>query len=308
MNDITFPEYKEHYFNLAISFVGVCGLAIDNARKYQQLTTHKNQLARTLKELRETQQHLIESEKMAALGSLVAGVAHEINTPVGNSIMAISTVIKKNQKITGLFRDKTMKRSDLEDYFQFTTQIAQLLFSNLQRTGDLIDSFKQVSIDESTEQRRKFKVNEYFQDVIRSLEPQFKSKLIQIELDCDETVELDSYPGAFAQIITNLMLNSLRHGFQDRKNGHITITVTSVNEKFNFKYRDNGQGIPVGIITKIFDPFFTTSKQTGTGLGLHIVYNIVTQKLNGSIKCTSEIGSGTMFTIAIPSGSGENNE
>ncbi|MDM8526821.1 ATP-binding protein [Anaerolineales bacterium HSG24] len=303
VNGIAFPEYKERYLNLAVSFVGVCGLAIDNARKYQQLTAQKNQLAQTLKELQETQQQLVESEKMAALGNLVAGVAHEINTPVGNSIMATSAVINRSQQLSALYQDKAMKRADLENYLQFVRQTTQILLSNLQRTGDLIKSFKQVSVDQAVESRRQFKVKAYLQDVIRSLEPQLNTTSIQIVLDCDENLELNSYPGVFAQIITNLVINSIVHGFRGQNEGQITIECAlsiSQNEQLCLQYRDNGRGISADNLVKIFDPFFTTNKQIGTGLGLHIIYNIVTQKLNGSINCESELGDGVLFIILVP--------
>ncbi len=273
------------------------GTIISIWRDVTRQTKQRNQLSQTLKELQETQQQLIEAEKMAALGNLVAGVAHEMNTPIGNSILAASTVINKNRQIAVLYQDKKMKRADLEDYLQFTRQTGQLLLSNLQRTADLIQSFKQVSVDQSIEQRRQFKLKTYLQDVIRSLKPQFKTKPLQIVIDCDEKLELNSYPGAFAQIITNLTLNSIIHGFQDQNKGQINITISNQNKQLCLQYRDNGRGISANNLGKIFDPFFTTKGEgKGTGLGMSTVYGIVKQN-NGSIYVYSEEGKGTTIRI-----------
>ena len=297
---ITFPEYKEHYLNLALAIVDICGLVIDNANAYQQITDQKDNLEQILKKLRETQKHLVESEKMASLGSLVAGVAHEINTPVGIGITAASTIIERNIQISELFQNQRMKQDDLKRYLRFIHKTGSLILGNLQRTGDLIQNFKQVSVDQSTEQRRLFGLKSYLENVILSLQPKLKVKSITFTIDCDKNLKLDSYPGLFAQIMVNLSINSFHHGFKDKKEGEIHIAANTQNDSLHLQYRDNGKGIPSDILPKIFDPFFSTDQQLGTGLGLHIIYNIVTQKLNGSISCESEIENGVLFTIVMP--------
>ena len=159
---------------------------------------------------------------------------------------------------------------------------------------------KQVSVDQSTEQKRKFKLREYSVDVIRSLSPRLKEKKINIAIDIDDKLELDSYPGACSQIFTNLILNSLVHGFEGREEGSINLSATRSNSGPRLECSDDGKGIPQGNISKIFDLFFTTDKKAGTGLGLHIVHNLVSQKLKGNNSCESKQDERTKFLIIIP--------
>ena len=267
----------------------------------------------TLYQLRTTQAQLVESEKMAALGNLVAGVAHEINTPVGVGVTAASQLDKLTKDLANLYKESKMTRADLEKYLNSAHQSSVLLLRNLTRAAELTKSFKQVAVDQSSEQQRAFFLKEYLNEIITSLRPEFKSAPHQIEINCPSEIKLFSYPGALSQIITNLIINSMRHGFQQCVDGLITIEVTLmttttdsslVNESVNrlvLHYSDNGKGIPPDIIDKIFQPFFTTNRQAGgTGLGLHIVYNLVTHKLKGTIHCDSVEGFGTTFTIDIP--------
>jgi len=258
------------------------------------------QLAHTLKELRKTKRQLVEAEKMAALGNLVAGVAHEISTPIGIGITASSSLVDKTKQFADLFKADKMKRSDLQNYLQYAYKTGKLILRNLQRTGDLVQSFKQVSANQASEQRRQFKLKCYLQNVIRSLEPKLEAKSVRIEIDCDEELELNSYPGIFAQIVTNFVINSLIHGFRDENEGQIKITAEIQDDNLYLQYQDNGRGISEDILPKIFDPFFTTDRQVGTGLGMHIVYNIITHKLKGSITCESEAGNGVLFRITTP--------
>ena len=144
------------------------------------------------------------------------------------------------------------------------------------------------------------KLKSYLHDVFRSLNPEFKGKNIEVIIDCNENIEINSFPGIFAQIITNLVLNSITHGFEEKEQGQIKITVKILNENLLLEYKDNGKGISQDILPEIFDPFFTTDKQKGTGLGLHIIYNLITQKLNGLINCESEHGKYVIFFIKIP--------
>ena len=266
----------------------------------EELEQQKEELQITLDRLRETQEQLIQSEKLAALGGLVAGVAHEINTPVGIGLTAASSLEEDTRKMADLYKNNKISRADFKEYLNTTNQSAKLILSNMERTAEMVQSFKQVSADQSTAQRRKFRLKQYTQDVIRSLYPRLKDRKIDIGLHIDNKLELDSYPGVFSQIITNLMLNSLTHGFDPDAEGKIEIKATLKNSTLNLDYFDNGKGIPEENLKKVFEPFFTTNKKLGTGLGMHIVFNLVTQKLDGQIKCESKTDHGTRFKISLP--------
>ena len=251
--------------------------------------------------LKRSQKRLIQSEKMASLGQLVAGVAHEINTPVGIGVTVSSHLAKSTQKIISSFENNKMTKGDLTKYFSSTLETSELMLQHLLQTADLIKSFKMVSADQTAHERRKFNVKSYLEDIILSLRPKLKNKPHQITIDCDDDIEIDGYPGALAQIITNMVLNSLIHAFNEGDNGTIAIEVLKNASGIILKYRDDGKGIPEENIENIFEPFFTTKRgEGGTGLGMHIVYNTVTQILKGSISCESIQGKGISFFINLP--------
>jgi len=262
----------------------------------------KEELQSTLENLRKTQEQLVESEKMAALGGLVAGVAHEINTPVGIGITAITTLMDDVQKMAESFKNNEISRKDFRDFMQAAYDAGELIQKNLERTASLIQSFKQVSVDQVTEQQRVFKMKSYLQDIISSLQPKLKQKDIRLIIDCDDKLELNSFPGVFAQIFTNLLLNSFHHGFSNRDTGTITIKTQMNNEMLHILYSDDGIGISSKDLPHIFEPFYTTDQQKGLGLGLNIIYNLIRQKLQGLISCSSEPGMGALFKIDIPVG------
>jgi len=297
---LAFVKYRKSYLNLALSIGDVCGLVIENARRYEKITEQKNNLTLTLEKLKKTQDQLVESEKMAALGTLVAGVAHEINTPVGVCVTAVSSMVNKNHSLEKLFYSKKMKRSDLEGFIQFTDDTGGLVLKNLKRAGDLINGFKQVSVDQMTDQLRRFSLEPYFRDVIRSLKPKFGKKNVEICLAFQEIIEVTSYPGFYSQILTNLLVNSFVHGYKGKDSGKIMISAAKQKGNLVIQYTDDGNGMTMENKTRVFDPFFTTNKKDGTGLGMHIVYNIVTQKLNGTISCESSPGNGVNFKIILP--------
>ncbi len=265
-----------------------------------EIEQQKEELQITLDHLKNTQEQLIQSEKLASLGGLVAGVAHEINTPVGISVTAASSLVEETSRIAEQYVSNKISRAAFKEYLNTANQSAKLILANMERTATMVQSFKQVSVDQSTEQKREFKLKEYSHDVIRSLYPRLKGKKIKINLDIDDQLELNSYPGAFSQILTNLVLNSLVHGFEKKDQGNINISMHKADQELILEYKDDGRGIPKQNLSKIFDPFFTTNKKAGTGLGLHIVYNIVNQKLNGSITCSSEKEKGVSFRMKIP--------
>lgn len=254
-----------------------------------------------MEKLQLTQNQLIQSEKMVALGGLVAGVSHEINTPVGVSVTAASHLQEKTKEITSLFTSSLMKKSDLDKYLALANESTEVILSNLRRAAELVKSFKQVAVDQSDEQERSFKIKEYIAQVLLSLKPKLKKTNISIGVNCEEELEIKSYPGALSQIVTNLVMNSLIHAFEEGQEGTIIFDIEKQGNSILFTYSDNGKGISSDIICKIFDPFFTTKRgKGGTGLGLNIVYNIVTQTLGGTIECESKEGLGTIFKIKFP--------
>jgi len=244
---------------------------------------------------------MVETEKMAALGGLVAGVAHEINTPIGLGITGITHFISKIQKLQKSYKKGEMSEDDFQKYLKNSSNLAEIIHINLKRSADLVKSFKEISVDQTNELKKEFNVKEYFEKILLSIYNKTKNKQIDINLDCDDTMIIYSYPGVFAQIITNLIMNSLIHGFGNNNDGKIDIIVTSEKDRLSIVYKDNGKGIKKENIKKIFDPFFTTNRdQGGSGLGLNIIYNLVTSRLKGTIKCKSKVDKWTQFAMRIP--------
>ena len=264
------------------------------------LEEQKQMLEDALTKLQDSQEQLIQSEKMASLGGLVAGIAHELNTPVGIGITAASSLAEKINSFNILYKESKMKKSDLDSLVANTLEASQLILGNLLRTGDLIKSFKQVSVDQVSENKREFNFRTYMADVVKNLRPKLKHTNINIEIKCEEDLIINSYPGLFAQIITNFVINSLTHGFDEGQQGTITMRASMDEDFLKFYYSDNGKGLSEEVLQKICEPFFTTNKQKGTGLGMHIVFNLVTQKLNGELKISGQEGQGVKFFIKIP--------
>lgn len=259
------------------------------------------ELARSLENLKNTQAHLVESEKMASLGALVAGVAHEINTPLGVGITEASFLEEKTGTLAVLLRGGKLKRSDLDQYLKNALGGTDNILRNLERAAELVENFKQVAVDRSSERRREFDLKKYVEDVMSSLHAQVKTCAPEVSINCDDPIVIDSYPGTFSQIITHLVMNSLIHGFEGKSDGRIAFELSCSDTELLFRYRDNGKGMVMESVRQIFDPFFTTRRTSGgTGLGMHIVYNLVTQKLGGQIRCSSTEGSGVAFTIRVP--------
>ncbi|MBU2552148.1 MAG: PAS domain S-box protein [Proteobacteria bacterium] len=272
-----------------------------NQELEQRVIERTAELRASLEALQKTQEHLIQSEKMSALGGLVAGVAHEINTPVGIGVTVASFLQQKTKEFSEMVIQERLKRSDLDAYMNTALDSSNMILSNLRRAVNFIQTFKQVAVDQSSEERRQFKLKAYIEDVLFSLRPKLKKTHHTIEVSCPEGLELYSYPGAFSQIITNLVVNSLIHGLEFKDEGQIRFEVTEREDGIRFRYSDDGRGIDAKHLTKVFDPFFTTKRgQGGSGLGLHMVYNQVTQTLGGQIDCYSSPGKGATFDIWIP--------
>ena len=280
-------------------------LNADLEQRVKERTVELEQANLTLqdsfKNLQRTQKSLVESEKMAALGGLVAGIAHEINTPIGIGVTAASHLQMKINEYRKLYKKDALTRSDFEKLLMAVSESSDILLTNLQRGADMIRSFKQVAVDQSSEQSRYFELDVYLQEVARSLNPQLRHGDYQLHINCPAHFKLNSYPGAISQIITNLVLNSLLHGFDKSKKGEMWIDVSRNNGDVIMEYRDNGKGIDASHLGKVFEPFYTTKRsQGGSGLGLHILYNLITQTLNGFITLDSSLDQGVHFHIHFP--------
>ena len=255
-----------------------------------------------LRNLRETQNSLIEAEKLAALGRLVAGVAHEVNNPVGISLTVASSLERK----TALFADEVgrgnLKRSSLNEFLETSRDAASQLVANLNRAAELIQSFKQVAADRNYSDQRIFDLGDLTEQVVMSLRPGLRKHHLTLSVDCQPNLTMNSYPGPYGQVLTNLFLNSVAHAFPDGKPGAVDIQVReSGKDNVEIIFSDNGCGMSLDVRRRAFDPFFTTRRdQGGTGLGLHIVYSIVTNRLGGRLDLDSEPGGGTRIQIILP--------
>jgi signal transduction histidine kinase len=269
----------------------------------EALQMKNNELENALNELKNTQEQLMMKEKMAALGGLVAGVAHEISTPLGIGVTAASHLQQQTRDIETRYQEQDITRSSLEDYLQIARESTVMILENLKRAADNMKSFKQMAVDQTHDTKRVFNLKQCIDNVLLSLHPKLKTTQHMVTVQCADNLEIDSYPGAFSQIITNFVMNSLIHGFENHKHGQITLQIRREGEKLQLIYGDNGKGMSEQEQSRIFEPFYTTKRdQGGSGLGLHIVYNLVTQTLEGEITCESAPGSGTTFLITIPMG------
>ncbi|UUZ47056.1 histidine kinase [Massilia sp. B-10] len=240
--------------------------AEDAARRSAQQT------AQALTDLRQTQESLLQAERLASLGSLVAGVAHEINTPVGIALTSASVLKTATDEIQVAVNTTGLKKSDIMRYLDTANESARLIMNNAYRAAHLIHSFKQIAVDQTSEARRPFGLKEYIEEIVSSLQPKLKKTPIRLVLSCPPEIVLDSYPGAFAQVITNLTLNCCEHAFEVDTPGEIQITARLDGEIVELHVKDDGKGIAPDVLDRIFDPFFTTRRgQGGTGLGLNIV-------------------------------------
>ena len=299
LKGISFPQYIDHYQNLALSVIKVCSLVISNSRTHQLIISQRDELSSTLKNLKDTQEKLVESQKMAALGNLVAGIAHEINTPLSVGITASTGIINKVNNLEDLFFSGKLTKSSFENSLNEFRETSNLIYKNLERTSKLVQSFKKVSVDETSDRIREFDIISYINDIVVTLTPELTKKNINVIVTGSKSINTISYPGVYAQIITNLIINSITHAFKNINNPRITIDINKIDELLTLSYSDNGCGIPSSIIDKIFEPFFTTNKQEGSGLGLHITYNLVVQKLGGSIVCENKDGLLTIIKVPM---------
>ncbi|WP_374633887.1 PAS-domain containing protein [Ferrovibrio sp.] len=270
-----------------------------------ELRRAKTEAERMLADLRQAQSNLILAEKMASLGSLVANMSHEISTPLGIGVTAASHLGEELNQLGEILRDdqKPLDRAWLEDFQSAAAEAARILQSNLARAARLMRALKQVSADQASDEPRLFEVGPYLHEVLVSLAPALRRTPHRVEIDCPEGLSIEHRPGAFSQIVTNLVMNALQHGYTDRdKPGLIRVRVAPIRaDRMELEVSDDGRGIPEAVRPRVFDPFFTTKRGTGgTGLGLHIVYTLVTQSLGGSISVQSRPGNGSVFSILFP--------
>lgn len=260
------------------------------------------QFESTLSFLRAAQGDLVQAEKFASLGQLVAGIAHEINTPLGIGLTAATHLTERSQSFMQLSESGGLKRSDLTGFLSTVTEGAEIITANLGRAAELVHSFKQVAADQTSAVRRSFRVGQLIEDLISSLSPRLRKATQKVQFRCLADAEMDSFPGPLGQVITNLLLNALTHAYDEaHPEGVVEIAVEKKGTNVVIGIKDDGVGIPPSHLPRIFDPFFTTKRgQGGTGLGLHLVYNIVTQTLGGRIGCTSAVDMGTAFTLILP--------
>ena len=266
------------------------------------LKSANNELIQTLEKLHQFQRQIVENEKMASLGDMVAGVAHEVNTPIGLGITASTMMLDRLAVIDQQFKDKTLKASAMERFINESRENLNIIYRNLDRAAQLISSFKQVAVDQTSEEAREVNVKQLIEETLMSMRPRLKKVTHTINIDCPETLNVMCKAGPLNQILINLIMNSLIHAFETVENGKIDVIARLTDDqKLKIIYKDNGSGIPTSIKKRIFDPFVTTKRgQGGSGLGMHLVFNLVTQALNGNIKLESEEGNGVAFTLTFP--------
>lgn len=277
-------------------------LARLNASLEERVERRTAQLADANRRLQEEQDKLLEAEKMASLGRMVAGFAHEVNTPIGIAVGAVSQARDLIGELEGLFDKEEVSEEDLHERMGLLDETSRLALANLRRAAGMVQSFKRTAVDQTSESSRDYELAEAIDDVCRNLHSQFKSTPIRIEVDCPPDIRLHGQVGALEQLLTNLLTNSRMHAFADgQAAGTITIQARRENGHVRIDYADDGAGMSAEILQHAFEPFYTTRRGSGgSGLGLYIAYNLATQGLQGSIHCTSESGRGTRFTIEYP--------
>jgi signal transduction histidine kinase len=277
----------------------------EKAVLYEELAVLNESLERRVAErteaVRHAQDELARSERLAALGSMVAGIAHELNTPIGNSLVAASTMHDKVRALDASL-EAGLRRSDLRKFIDDANGISELLSRNIERAAGLVSSFKQVAVDRTSSQRRKFDLGAVIQENMDTLAPTLRKTPYEVQLELAPLVAMDSYPGPLGQVLSALVDNAIQHGFHGRSHGRISITVpVPSDDHADIIIADDGVGIASSHLNRIFDPFFTTRMSEGSsGLGLNIVHNIVTTILGGKIHVDSMPGVGTTVRIAIP--------
>ena len=277
-------------------------LQLANKQLEKKVISRTHELSETLENLYLTQNQLVEAKKMAALGGLVAGIAHEINTPLGICITSISHIKSKAEELEARFLSGEITEEDLTSFLKPAKETLELSQHHLQRTANLVKNFKQIAVDQHIDETSRFNLHDKLESLIISFRHELKIKTASMILDCPHALYMTTFSGALDQVITNLTMNALRHGFAEISGGTISIEVSELPEdKLCLKFSDNGSGIPEDNRSKIFDPFFTTRRnEGGTGLGLNILFNLVTHKMHGTVSLATEQQNQTIFEIMLP--------
>ncbi len=266
-----------------------------------ELRKRNRELAESMETLRMAKDQLVESERMASLGGLVAGIAHDVNTPLGVGVTAASFLQERIRSLQQAYEDKNLTGKTMSSFLAEASQTTDFLLGNLNRASDLISSFKQVAVDQTSEAERDVDLKGYIQEVILSLAPSFKKTKHKIDVQCPDNLVIKCAPGVIAQIFTNMIMNSLIHGFESKEAGNIKITIQEKDGEVMIHYEDDGKGLSQDNLDRHFDAFFTTKRgKGGSGLGTHIMYNLVTQTLGGRIKASSVEGKGLSYDIQFP--------
>jgi signal transduction histidine kinase len=282
----------------------IVGLIVEHWRRRRAEEATRQSLSESLRleALRAAQDRQVQAEKLASLGELTAGIAHEINTPVGTSLTIASSLAKRCDAFANEQSLGQLRRSQLTDFVGNNQDAAKQLVVNLSRAGELVQSFKQVATNHAQVDRHLFDLKGATDQMLASLRPAFAAFEGAIEVDIPEGIMMNSYPGPYGQVLANLFLNAVTHGLDETKDGRISVNARQLNsEQVEINFSDDGKGMSETVQRKAFDPFFTTRRSQGrTGLGLHIAYNIVTQQLGGQISVKSKPGQGATFTISLP--------
>jgi len=266
------------------------------------LTETNKELKSSILELNKAKKRLLESEKMASLGNLSAEVSHEVNTPIGVSITSTSYLSDLLNNLSKDINDQKLTKRSIDDFVINAQQSIELLTNNLTRASDLMTSYKQIAVDQISDKMRLINMAKYLDEIIQSLRPRLKKSNHTIKVNCDTNIEIFSHAGAIAQIFSNLIINSIIHGFEGMSEGQISITVSFHENQLKVHYQDNGVGLSEDKLAKLYEPFFTTkASQGGSGLGTHIVHDLVTDTLNGHIVAKSEPGKGLSYDIEFES-------
>lgn len=277
-------------------------LSLANATLEQRVAERTAELLEANRRLAEEQERVVEAEKMASLGRMVAGFAHEVNTPIGVAVGAASQSAELVGELHSLLSAEEVSEEDLRSRFDLLGEAASLTLDNLNRAADMVRSFKRTAVDQSSDRVRDYLLAEVIEDVEKNLRNVFKRTSIAIAVDCPADLALHGPAGALIQVLTNLMQNSLVHGFAEgSRSGRISIVARAEGERVLIDYRDDGAGMAAETLPHVFEPFYTTRRGSGgSGLGLYIVYNLITQALLGDIRCISQPGQGVHFRLDLP--------
>lgn len=302
---IALPYSQFNYLSFLMIYIVlsifVCKM-VKNFFEIEDVLYHQSLLLQSnLDELHKMQQELIEAEKMASLGGLVAGISHEINTPLGISLTAITHNQDRLTDIEKHLNNRTLKQSMLKESINFQQQGYDIILRNLDRANDLVGHFKQVAVDQASENLREINIYEYINEIVESMTLLIKRKNIKAYIHCPKNIKVNTYPGPIYQIISNLINNSILHGFEQKNEGNITVSVDISKHRMTLTYLDDGIGMTTEMLNNIYEPFVTSKRnQGGSGLGMNIVYNLVTQVLEGEISCQSTLGSGVEINVSFP--------